>query len=333
MPAKPATGLRRVAGTPGRVRVGISGWIYPEWRGAFYPGGLAQKRELEFASRALPTIELNGSFYSLQRPESYRRWHAATPPGFVFSIKAPRFITHVKRLRGIDAPLANFFASGVANLGAKLGPILWQLPPSMRFDPALVESFLEQLPRDTAAAAELASRHDRRVRGRAEADFGANRSLRHALEVRHESFVDPALIRLLRRYRVALVIADTAGRWPEFEDVTANFVYVRLHGASALYKSGYTTAELKRWAARIDCWRRGREPARPRRIYDIAAQRLAKRDVFCYFDNTMKVFAPANARRLLDLLGEPEAPHFELLTSRPQPMLARAARSKATRPR
>jgi uncharacterized protein YecE (DUF72 family) len=168
-----------------------------------------------------------------------------------------------------------------------------------------VESFLEQLPRGTATAAKLASQHDRRVRDRAQIHFGANRRLRHALEVRHESFVDPALIRLLRRYRVALVIANTAGRWPEFEDVTANFVHLRLHGASALYESGYTTVELKRWAARIDCCRRGREPARPRRMLDVAARPLAKRDVFCYFDNTMKVFAPANARRLLDLLGEP----------------------------
>ena len=333
MPGKPATGTRRVTATPGRVRVGISGWIYPEWRGAFYPEGLAQKRELGFASRMLPTIELNGSFYSLQRPESYRRWHDETPPDFVFSVKAPRFITHVKRLSGIDAPLANFFASGIANLGAKLGPILWQLPPSLRFDPALVEAFLELLPHDTAAAAELASRHDQRVRGRAQIDFGANRRMRHALEVRHESFVDPAFIRLLRLHRAALVIADTAGRWPEFEDVTAGFVYVRLHGASALYRSGYTAAELKRWAERIDCWRRGREPARPRRIHDVAARRQAKRDVFCYFDNTMKVFAPANARRLLELLGEPKAPHFELQATRRSSVRRHTASGRTPRPR
>jgi len=299
----PAAKKTRKATPPGVARVGISGWIYPEWRGVFYPKGLVHRRELEFASRALPTIELNGSFYSLQRPESYRKWHDETPPDFVFSVKAPKFITHIKRLRNIDAPMANFFASGIANFGAKLGPILWQLPPTMRFDPDLLDAFLTLLPRDSDAAAACAQRHDVRVNGRTQLDFGPRRPLRHALEVRHASFVDPALIRLLRKHRVALVVADTARKWPEFEDVTADFVYVRLHGASALYKSGYTAAQLKQWSARIERWRRGGESPRENRISAAAAPKRATRDVYCYFDNTEKVFAPANARRMLNILA------------------------------
>jgi uncharacterized protein YecE (DUF72 family) len=307
--AEPRTAIG--PGRSGKVRVGISGWTYPEWRGTFYPRSLVQRRHLEFASRALPTIELNGSFYSLQRPESYQRWHDETPRDFVFSVKAPRFITHIKRLRDIDAPLANFLASGLANLDAKLGPILWQLPPTLHFDPELLDAFLALLPHDATGATHCARRHDGRVEGRAQTTFPGKRRLRHALEVRHASFVDPRFIRLLRRHGVALVIADTAGRWPEFEDVTADFVYVRLHGASALYKSGYSESQLAQWAARIACWRRGAEPAQPRRILDEPARARRARDVFCYFDNTMKVHAPANARRLLQILGEPPARAFE----------------------
>jgi uncharacterized protein YecE (DUF72 family) len=213
-------------------------------------------------------------------------------------------------LRDIDAPIANFLASGIANFGAKLGPILWQLPPTLRFDPELLAAFLAMLPRDTDAATQWARRHDARVNGRAQLNFGTNRPLRHALEIRHPSFVDPALVTLLRRNGVAFVIADTAGKWPQYEDVTADFVYVRLHGASELYRSGYSDAQLRRWAARIECWRRGGEPAKPRRIADAAAPKGARRDVFCYFDNTAKEFAPRNARRLLTLLGEPPAPDF-----------------------
>src|SRR6478752_5396205 len=195
------------------IRIGVSGWRYPPWRGVFYPKGLQQRRELEFASRVFPSIELNGSFYSLQRPENYATWCEQTPAGFVFSVKAPRFITHIKRLRDIGAPLANFFASGVANLREKLGPILWQLPPTMRYDPQVLEGFLASLPGDTAAASRLARRHDARVTGRARIAFGPARRLRHALEVRHDSFIDPALVDQLRRHDVALVIADTAGKW------------------------------------------------------------------------------------------------------------------------
>jgi uncharacterized protein YecE (DUF72 family) len=288
----------------GTVRIGISGWRYPPWRGTFYPKDLPQRRELEFASRALPTIELNGSFYSLQAPKSWQAWHDQTPDDFVFSVKAPRYITHILRLRDVAAPVANFFASGLANLGAKLGPILWQLPPTLKFDEPLLADFLALLPRDTVAAEALARRHDAKVKGRVALDYGTHaRPLRHAVEVRHESFATPQFIALLRSERVAFVVADTARRWPEFVDVSADFVYVRLHGASELYKSGYSDAQLARWAARIDRWRAGAMPDDGARIARAAAKARSGRDVFCYFDNTDKVHAPHNARRLLSQLG------------------------------
>ncbi len=289
--------------TNAAIRIGVSGWRYPPWRGPFYPRGLPQRRELEFASRVFSSIELNGSFYSLQRPENYATWYDETPPGFVFSVKAPRFITHIKRLRDIDAPLANFFASGIANLREKLGPILWQLPPTMRYDAMLLERFLSSLPPDTAAASKLARRHDARVTGRARLAFGPVRALRHALEVRHGSFVDPRLIDQLRRRRVALVVADTAGKWPQVGDITADFVYIRLHGDEELYRSAYIEPVLTRWVQRIRAWADGGEPRGIERISREAAPAAGTREVFCYFDNTDKVEAPANARRLMQKLG------------------------------
>jgi uncharacterized protein YecE (DUF72 family) len=293
----------------GIARVGISGWRYPPWRGTFYPKGLQQRRELEFASRALPTIELNGSFYSLQAPKSWQAWHDQTPDDFVFSVKAPRYITQILRLKEAATPLANFFASGLANLGDKLGPILWQLPPTLKFDKQLLADFLALLPHDTVAAEALARRHDAKVKDRVALDYGTHaRPLRHAVEVRHESFATPQFIALLRSERVAFVVADTAGRWPEFVDVSADFVYVRLHGASELYKSGYSDAQLARWAARIDRWRAGAMPDDGARIARAAAKARSGRDVFCYFDNTDKVHAPYNARRLLSQLGITCAP-------------------------
>ena len=286
----------------GKIRIGISGWRYGPWRGKFYPRGLAQQRELEFASRALPTIEINGSFYSLQRPESYERWYRETPPGFVFAVKGSRYITHMKRLRDIEAPLANFFASGVFNLREKLGPVLWQFPPSFRYDPDRLERFFELLPRNTESALALARRRDARVRGRSRLAIDANRRMRHAIEVRHESFLDESFVRLLRRYGVALVVADTARKWPYREDVTSDFVYMRLHGDRKIYTSGYTDRALDRWAARIRAWSRGREPADAHRISKAGPRRRRERDVYCYFDNDVKVRAPLDARSLMTRL-------------------------------
>ncbi|MDT7597032.1 MAG: hypothetical protein QOJ06_2578 [Pseudonocardiales bacterium] len=274
-------------------RVGTSGWRYPPWRGTFYPPGLAHRRELEYLSRLVNTVELNGSFYSLQRPSSYQSWAAETPDDFVFAVKGGRFITHMKKLRDVHTPLANFFASGMLALGAKLGPFLWQLPPSLPFDAARLARFFDLLPRSTAAAAALAQQHDERLEGRAWTSTDVDRPLRHALEVRHPSYRDPALIELLRAHGVALVVADTAGIWPYLEDITADFVYVRLHGDSELYVSGYTDVALDVWAQRIRGWQAGESPRTDHTIATPAP--VHPRDVFVYFDNDAKVHAPTDA--------------------------------------
>lgn len=286
----------------GQVRIGVSGWRYPPWRGHFYPRGLAQARELEHAARVFPSLELNGSFYSLQQPSSYAMWARQTPPGFVFAVKGSRYITHMLKLRNAEIALANFFASGLFELGEKLGPILWQFPPMMRFHPEVFEAFFQQLPATTHEAAALAAGHDRRLEGRACLLPGRNRRLRHAVEVRHESFVTPDFIRLLRKYRIAWVVADTPNPWPLYEDVTADFVYMRLHGSTELYNSRYTGEELERWARFIAAWRGGGEPEDARRICPARSRQRGGRDVFCYFDNTDKRHAPENARELMRLL-------------------------------
>jgi len=286
------------------IRIGISGWRYPRWRGRFYPQGLPQRAELEYASRCFPSIELNGSFYSLQRPQSWQAWHDATPARFVFAVKGPRFITHTKRLRDCGTPLANFFASGLLALGPKLGPLLWQLPPTLKFDAALLEEFLALLPRNVEQAAALARRRDTALmRGRSVLAAEGRRRIRHALEVRHDSFLDAKFIALLRRHRVGLVVADAASRYPLMEDVTADFVYLRLHGDAELYASGYGDAALARWARKITRWAEGGEPDDAARHAPKAPAR-ARRDVYCYFDNDMKVHAPFDAAGLMERLGQ-----------------------------
>jgi uncharacterized protein YecE (DUF72 family) len=287
----------------GAIRIGISGWRYPPWRGVFYPKGLPQREELAYASRRLTSIELNGSFYSLQRPEYYAQWHDETPPGFVFSVKGARFVTHMLKLRNAESAMANFFASGIANLGAKLGPFLWQLPPMLAFDDERLRAFFDLLPRDTDAAAALARRRTAKVSGRARLAYGPNRPLRHALEVRHHSYVTPRFVALLREHRIALVIADTAGKWPYAEDVTADFVYARLHGDTELYVSGYTPRALARWAERIRHWSTGSPVPDARLIDPDSAPPPVPRDVYCYFDNDAKVKSPRDAMRLAHLLG------------------------------
>jgi uncharacterized protein YecE (DUF72 family) len=287
----------------GKIYIGISGWRYAPWRGVFYPPGLAQGRELEFAAHNLPTIEINGSFYSLQRPESYAAWYDATPPGFVFSVKGNRFITHTKRLRDIDKPLANVLASGVFNLREKLGPTLWQFPPNLRYDPELFEHFFSLLPRDTEQALALARKREPRMAGRSRLAIDGKRALRHAVEIRHESFIDASFVALLRKYQVALVVADTAGKWPYREDVTSDFMYLRLHGDKELYASGYSEQALDRWAQRIRAWSAGSQPDDARCISDLPPPKRSSRDVYCYFDNDIKVKAPFDARRLIEKLG------------------------------
>ena len=290
------------------ARIGISGWTYPPWRGGpFYPQGWPQKRELEYASRQVGSIEINGTFYSLQTPKSFRKWYDATPEEFVFSIKGGRFITHLKRLKNVRGPLANFFASGILELEEKLGPILWQLPPNFLYDRSRLESFFRLLPRDTRAAAKLARSHDHPFSGSMRV-AGEKRPLRYALEVRHASFVNPEFIDLLRTYGLALVVADTAGKWPLLEDPTSDFMYVRLHGDEKLYVSGYSPAALKQWGRKIRTWLKGGVPAGSR----LAGKRPGKapegRDVFVYFDNDVKVRAPFDAMSLAHALRLGPAP-------------------------
>lgn len=269
-----------------RVRVGISGWSYAGWRGDFYPRGLAQKRELAYAAERMTTIEINGSFYSLQRPTSYASWREQTPDDFVFAVKGGRFITHLKKLVDVEAPLANFFASGVLALGPKLGPLLWQLPPNLGFDSRRLAAFFDLLPRSTAAAAALAQQHDTKVPDdRSLTVAETDQPLRHALEVRHPSYSTPAAVSLLREHDIAFVVADSAGRWPLVEESTSTFMYVRLHGAEELYTSGYDAASLDRWAEKVLSW---------------SGQ---GKDVFVYFDNDVKGYAPRDALALLSRVG------------------------------
>jgi uncharacterized protein YecE (DUF72 family) len=267
------------------IRVGISGWRYEPWRSVFYPEGLPQRRELEFCARHFPTVELNGSFYSLQRPEYYAQWHRATPPGFVFAVKGSRYITHMLRLTKMEKPLANFFASGILNLRDKLGPFLWQFPPLFRYQPERLEEFFALLPRTTGEALALARRRDARMHGRSRLAIDAERRLRHAIEIRHESFMSEAFVRLLRKHDIGLVVADTAGKWPKLFHVTSDFVYLRLHGDVRIYTSGYSERALASWARRIRGWDR------------------AGRDVYVYFDNDVKVRAPFDALNLMRMLG------------------------------
>jgi uncharacterized protein YecE (DUF72 family) len=269
----------------GEIRIGISGWTYPGWRGDFYPRGLVQRRELEYAAERLTSIEINGSFYSLQRPTSYASWREQTPDDFVFAVKGGRYISHLKRLADVETPLANFFASGVLALGPKLGPILWQLPENLRFDADRLAGFFDQLPRTTTEAAALAQRHDDKVpEDRALVTTDADRPLRYALEFRSSSFVTPEATNLLREHDVALVLADTAGKWPKVDEDTSDFRYVRLHGDAELYASGYSDAALDRWAETCRRW-------------------AESRDVYVYFDNDIKGYAPHDAMALQQRLG------------------------------
>ena len=284
------------------VRIGISGWTYKPWRGAFYPPGLAQNRELAYAASVFRSIEINGTFYSMQRPDSFAQWADDTPDDFVFAVKGSRYLTHMLKLRNVEAPLGNFFASGVLRLGAKLGPILWQFPPSFRFNAEKLDAFFALLPRDTDHAAECGRRHDNRLKARAWLRSDRRRPIRHAMEIRHESFRDPAFIELLRKHDVALVCADTVD-WPLLMDVTSDFIYVRLHGSTELYKSAYSRSALKRWAARVAAWRDGC-PMTDGHFVDAEPPKRRPRDVFVYFDNTDKLQAPKDALSLMRLLGQ-----------------------------
>jgi len=287
----------------GKVRIGISGWNYAPWRGSFYPPKLPHKKELNYASGLFPSIEINGTFYGLQRPEAFGVWRSETPDDFVFAVKASRYITHMLKLRNVEVALANFLASGVLRLGPKLGPILWQFPPQVKFDAERFRSFFALLPRDTREAVALARCHDERVEDRDWVECDVQQPMRHAVEIRHESFRAPEFIELLREYHVALVCADTV-EWPRLMDLTSDFVYCRLHGSEELYVSGYDSAALDRWAARVNTWASGGEPEDAERVLP-PAKPVEARDVFVYFDNDVKVRAPADALSLAERVKIP----------------------------
>lgn len=300
-PSSPAAPAR------GRVRVGTSGWTYDHWREVFYPPGLARHRRLGYLASRLDTAEINGTFYSLQRASSFRRWAEATGEDFRFAVKGSRYITHMKKLRGIDEALGRFLASGPLALGAKLGPMLWQLPPNLGWDPDRIGDFLTMLPRSTAAAADLGREHTDRVPDPC-TEVDEDRPLRHVLEARHPSFRDPAVVRLLRELDVALVVSDGAGTFPLFDDVTAGLVYVRLHGDTELYRSGYDEASLDAWAARVRSWAEGGVTTSTSTIApdEPAPPASEGREVLVYFDNDGGGHAPLDALALARRLGQPD---------------------------
>jgi uncharacterized protein YecE (DUF72 family) len=273
----------------GRAWVGISGYDYKPWRGRFYPDGVPAKRWLEYASRKFNSIELNGTFYSLKSPAIFERWLTEVPSrDFEFAVKGGRFITHNLKLRNVDTALGNFFASGVLVLGGRTGPFLWQLPATYRFEADRLDGFMRRLPRSSREAEAVARQHDARLRRGALVDAAAPVTYRHAFEVRHPSYFHEEFHALLREHRCGFVIADTAGKFPYAEEVTADFVYVRLHGSQQLYASGYTDEELDIWAQRCAGWR---------------SEAGGAHDVYVYFDNDAKVHAPWDALRLAERLG------------------------------
>ena len=281
----------------GQIRIGIAGWRYDEWRGTFYPEDLAQKRELEYASRQLNSIELNGTFYSTQKPQSFQAWSKDTPDDFVFAIKGSQFITHVRKLENVEGALANFLAQGMLCLGRKLGPILWQLPPQTSFNAERIEQFLKLLPHTQRQAAAYAKQRDEWMASRSWLEVEEDLPLRHAMESRHKSFATPEYIALLRKYGVALVVADSV-KWPVMMDITADFVYCRLHGSDKVYPDGYTPKAIDMWARRVIAWSRGEEVTDGTRIHPEPGPQQASRDVYVYFDDDNKVRAPFDAQSM-----------------------------------
>lgn len=271
--------------------MGISGWRYPPWRGTFYPKGLPQRSELEYASARLDTLEINGTFYSMQRPSSFLAWHDAAPPGFVFSVKGGKFVTHVRMLRDVRGPLCNFFASGVLALGEKLGPFLWQTPEWLHYNEDVVEEFLGLLPKTVGEALGMAADRDEWMEDRSWTAAAADGRLRHAMEVRHGSFETERFRDQLRRHGVAAATTDSAGKWPLFLEQTSDFSYVRLHGLGELYAGGYTEEALDTWEGRVRGW----------------MEEDGGRDVFVYFDDDAKVRAPHDAMALAGRLRRPGA--------------------------
>jgi uncharacterized protein YecE (DUF72 family) len=257
------------------IRIGIGGWVYQPWRGVFYPKKLPQARELEYASRELTSIEINGTFYGTQRPTSFRKWANETPDDFVFSLKGPRYATHRRVLAEAKTSIDRFFGSGLQELKTKLGPILWQFPPTKSFDADDFAAFLALLPKALEGI-----------------------GLRHVVEVRHESFLAPAFIALLRQHAVAVATVDS-DKHPLFADVPADFVYARLQRTAMKVKTGYAESDLDTWATRARAWAEGRAPKDlPTLVAPLPAE--GARDVFIYMIAGAKLRAPAAAAALIE---------------------------------
>jgi len=282
-----------MAGTAS-IRTGIAGWVFAPWRGTFYPQGLVQKEELAFASRALGAIEINATFRTSQSPGSFLKWAGETPENFVFSVKGPQYVTHIKRLKDVAVPLGNFFASGPLALGSRLGPFVWQLPPNLHFDAGRIGDFLALLPKTPGELVALGAGHDDKLKTEPYLATSGVSVIRHAIEVRHESYANPDFIDLLCRNNVALVTADTA-EWP-WLDVTADFVYGRLQGAPG--KESYSEADLDLWAERANKLHAGIPLGEGPHIAP-AAGAADPRETFLFFVATDKVNAPRNAMALM----------------------------------
>lgn len=315
----------------GKIFIGMAGWSYEGWRGSFYPEGLKQKDELAHASRRIHTIEVNGTFYSLFRPTSYESWYAETPADFIFSLKGPKYITHERRLKSFEKPLANFLASGILALREKLGCILWQFPPNMPFTRERFEPFFAALPHDMQAASLIGSMHSDWLQGRTFLDVQVNHRLRHAVEGRHPSFRDPVLVELAKQYGIALVVGDTNGRWPLIEEVTNDFMYLRLHADETKFPKGYTKKSLEYWGQRIKIWSQGAQPEDAARIVDVGVP-VQPRTVFVYFDNDVKETAPLNALSMITYLKQDGVLPERVPDARiPEPKPRKTAKVKKTR--
>jgi len=260
----------------GQIRVGVGGWTYEPWRGTFYPADLTHKRELEYAASRLTSIEINGTFYGAQKPESFAKWRDETPAGFVFAVKAPRYATHRRVLSSVAPVVERFLGGGVLELQEKLGPINWQLMPATKFDPADFEGFLKLLP-----------------------GSAGGRPLRHAVEARHKSFNVPEFVDMMRHYGVAIVVAGDS-EYPQIADPTAPFVYARIMGTQEGEPLGYSTAALDRWAQRARSWANGAIPEELETVRSTQDTQRVERDVFLYVINGHKVANPAAAQALIE---------------------------------
>lgn len=291
------------------AHIGTSGWAYSSWRNKFFPAKLTAREYLSFTSRAFNSIEIDSTFYRMQTPERYQSWYDATPEGFLFAIKGSRYITHMLRLKDCETALGNFYASGILALQEKTGPFLWQFPAHVKLDMERFETFAKLLPRDFNEAVELARKHDSKLQ-KPYLKVEENYPLVHAFELRSDSFFNRDFLAMLRSYNIATVMVSSPKDWPLFTDVTANFLYIRMHGEKRLYSGSYGEAELKEWKRRISFWQKGRTPP-DMEHYLPADPHKNMRPYFMYFDNTAKSEAPFDALKFMKMVGAKWEPSSE----------------------